>query len=250
LEETGLKRLKYEFTTMPSRGVILSSAVWGIVYGFLWFVTIGIIRVYYGMDAFYSVVLGVEGLIVYMIGGPIYFHSLRLLHLINRTVKTIKNFNLFRLDPVYAFSRVTAFIGVSWMFLLTFTLLLFPIQMVRGATLAILILQVVLAIAAFMLPLWFVHRRLVTEKLKLLEELNLQVESTTARLHRSLDKNEMGPVTQLKDAMLGLAAEREVLKEIPTWPWRSGTMAGFLSAIVLPIILFILQVTIGKLLGR
>ncbi len=249
-DPTVLNRLKAEFTSMPSRGVILSAVVWAIVYILLTLANLNTFYVSYGLDTFYSVVIAAEGLIAYLTGSAIYFHSLRQLYLINRTVKTIKKFNLFRLDPVYAFSRVTAIIGISWMAMLTFTLLLYPTRLVRGATLAILILQVVLAMAAFVLPLWFVHRRLETQKLKLQEELNLQVESTAARLHRSLDENELGPVTQLKDAMLGLAAEREVLKDIPTWPWRSGTLAGFLSATVLPIVLFILQIAIGKLLGN
>jgi len=162
----------------------------------------------------------------------------------------VRQFNIFRLDPVYAFSRVTSLIGVSWMIMLTFTLLLFPTQLVRGETLAILILQVVLAIAAFVLPLWFVHRRVEMEKHRVLAEFRRQVESTTARLHRCLDENDMGPVTQLKDAMLGLSAERDILTHIPTWPWRAGTLAGFLSVTILPIVLFIVQFAISNLLGK
>ena len=60
----------------------------------------------------------------------------------------------------------------------------------------------------------------------------------------------MSVVTQLKDAMLGLAAERDVLNALPTWPWRPGTLAGFLSATLLPILIFILQLGIGKFLGK
>jgi hypothetical protein len=100
------------------------------------------------------------------------------------------------------------------------------------------------------LPLWFVHRRLEREKLRVLAEFHRQVESTTARLHRCLDENDMGPVTQLKDAMLGLSAERNILTQIPTWPWRAGTLAAFLSATILPIVLFIIQFVISSLLGK
>jgi len=60
----------------------------------------------------------------------------------------------------------------------------------------------------------------------------------------------MGQVTQLKDALLGLTAEHEILDKIPTWPWRSGTLTGFLSAAVLPIVLFMIQLIIQKLVGR
>jgi hypothetical protein len=250
IEEDELKTLAYEFTTMPSRGVILSGMFWGVVYVILTYATFDAFYVGYGLDRFFSIVIGLEGLIAYLTGSAIYYHSLRQLSLVSRTVKLVRQFNLFRHDPVYAFSRVTSLIGVSWMVMLSFTLLLFPIQFVKGLTLAILISQVALAAAAFVLPLWVVHRRLQTEKRKLLGEFNRQVESTAARLHRCLDDNELGPVSQLKDALLGLTAEREILVAIPTWPWRSGTLAGFLSATVLPIVLFILQLAIQRLVGK
>lgn len=250
VEEPELERLKYEFSTMPSRGVILSSVIWGIVYVILTVVNFDTFYVSYGLGTILSVVVALEGLIAYLTGSAIYYYSFRQLRLVNHTVRMVRQFNIFRLDPVYAFSRVTSLIGVSWMIMLTLTLLLFPTQLVRGETLAILILQVVLAIAAFVLPLWFVHRRLEREKLRVLAEFHRQVESTTARLHRCLDENDMGPVTQLKDAMLGLSAERDVLTHIPTWPWRAGTLAAFLSATILPIVLFIIQFVISSLLGN
>jgi hypothetical protein len=248
VEENELKRLKYEFSTMPSRGVILSGVIWGIVYIILTYATFDTFYVSNGLGTLLSVVLFLEGLITYMTGSAIYYHSFRQLSLVNRTVKMAKQFNLFRLDPVYAFSRVTSLIGVSWMVMLSLTLLVFPIQFVSGLTLVILGLQVVLAVAAFVLPLWFVHLRLESEKLRLLAELNQQVEATSAKLHRCLEKNDLGPVTQLKDAMLGLTAERDVLNGLPTWPWRPGTLTGFLSATILPIVLFITQLAIQKFL--
>jgi hypothetical protein len=243
-------RLKYEFSTMPSRGVILSSVIWGVIYFILTLVNFDAFYVSYGLGSIFSVVVALQGLIAYLTGSAIYYYSLRQLRLVNHTVRMVRQFDIFQLDPVYAFSRVTSLIGGSWMIMLTFTLLLFPTQLVRGETLAILILQVVLAIAAFVLPLWFVHRRLEMEKLKVLAEFHRQVESITARLHRCLDENDMAPVTQLKDAMLGLSVERDILTHIPTWPWRTGTLAAFLSATILPLVLFIVQLAISSLLGK
>lgn len=249
LEEKEMDKLRYEFTTMPSRTLILTGLAWGVVYVILMVTSFDTFNASYQFDTFFSTVLQAEGLIAYLTGSGIYYHSFRQLGLVNRTVKMVRKFNMFQLDPVYAFSRVTSLIGVSWMIMLSFTLLLFPIQLVGGLTLTILSLQVVLAIAAFILPLWFVHRRLEAEKLGLLAELNRQFETTTAKLHDCLRQNEMGQVTQLKDAMIGLTAERDILKDIPTWPWQSGTMTGFLSATILPIILLIIQLIIQRFMG-
>ncbi|NWG07194.1 MAG: hypothetical protein HXY35_10990 [Chloroflexi bacterium] len=249
IDEEELKRLKYEFTTMPNRGVILSGVFWGINYLILTYLGYETFYVSYGLGSLLSAAVFFTGLVSYLTGSAIYYHSFRQLSLVNRTVKMVRQFNLFRLDPVYAFSRVTSLIGVSWMLMLTLTLLTLPIQLATGLGLAIMAVQVVLAIAAFVLPLWFVHRRLVSEKRRLIAELDQRVESTLERLHHGLDKNELEDVDHFSNAMMGMGAEREVLVNIPTWPWRSDTLAGFLSAVVLPIVLYLIQLLIEKLMS-
>ena len=249
IEDDDLNRLKYEFTTMPPRGVFLSGLFWGINYLLLTYLGYQVFYVAYGLDAFFGSVTFIVGLIAYLTGSAIYYHSLRQLSLINRTVRMAKHLNLFRLDPVYAFSRVTSLIGISWMLMLTLTLLTLPVRLATGLGVAIMAVQILLAIAAFVLPLWFVHRRLESEKLKLVAEHNLRVESTIRLLHDSLDNQKLENSSHFSDALASLKAERDVLDDIPTWPWRAGTLTGFLSAIVLPIIIFLIQFVVEKWLG-
>lgn len=249
IDEERLIKLKYEFTILPARSVVLSGVFWIFIYFILTYLTYDAFYVAYGLGTLLSVVFIVGGLISFATGGAIYYHSLRQLRLVNRTVKMVKQFDLFRLDPVYAFSRVTSQIGVSWMIMFTLTLLLFPTQLENAPILAIFVLQVVLAVAAFVLPLLFVNRRLVAEKRRLLTEHNQRVKSTLERLHRCLDENELGEIIQLNNALIGLTNENAVLTRIPTWPWRAGTLNGFLSAIGLPIIIFLIQLAVKKWLG-
>jgi hypothetical protein len=133
--------------------------------------------------------------------------------------------------------------------MLSLTLLLFPIKLANLVLLSILALQVVLAVAAFVLPLLFVNRRLVLEKRRLLAEHNQRLEATLERLHRYLEWDEPGEAAQLNSAIAGLNLERTVLMGIPIWPWRSNTLTGFLSTLGLPIFIFLLQLLIKKLLG-
>ena len=250
VDEEQLKSLKYEFTIMPARNVVLSSVFWCIIYLILTALAFKSIYVDYGLGILLTVVFFIVGLVSFSTGSAIYYHSLRLLRLVNRSVKMVRHFDLFRLDPVYAFSRVTSQIGVSWMVMLTLTMLTYPIQLANAPVLALWAVQVVLAAAAFVLPLWFVNRRLVAEKRRLLAELDRRVGSTIERLHRSFDKNDLGEMDQINRAMTGLKAERDLLAIIPTWPWRAGTLRGFLSAIVLPILLFIIQLLVKGWLGK
>jgi uncharacterized membrane protein (DUF106 family) len=145
--------------------------------------------------------------------------------------------------------RVTSQIGVAWMIMLSLTRLLFPIKLATVPLLGILALQVLLAVAAFVLPLLFVNRRLVYEKRRLLAEHNQRFKSILKSLHRCLDEKKLDQVAQLNNAMQGLNVERNVLIGIPTWPWRTNTLTTFLSTLGLPIIIFLLQLLIKKLLG-
>ena len=249
IDDDMLEKLKYEFTTLPTRGVILSGAIWIFAYLVLTYLSYDAIYVNYGLGSTYKVFIFLEGFIGYATGSVIYYHSIRQLWLVSRTVKMIKRFNLFHLGPIYDFSRLTSRTGISWMFLLGMTLLLFPLDLAKGLTVAILGFQVIIALVAFVLPLRFVYYHLVLEKRRLLGELNQQIELTVKRLHHSLDKDELDDAAQIGNALMGLNSEREILMGISTWPWRTGTLTAFLSAVFLPIVLLLIQIVIQKWLG-
>jgi hypothetical protein len=245
-EELRRTHLRYKFANMPARGVLLSGLFWVIIYAIFILITYEAFFTGYGIGTVLSVVIILVGLFTYFTGSAIYYHSLRKLRLVNDTVKLARQFNLFQLDPVYAFSRVTSQIGIAWMLLLSLTLLIFPIRLAPVPVLSLLVVQILLALAAFVLPLWIVNRRLVAEKRRLVSELNQRLQATIERLHRDIDESRLEQMSQLNDGMASLMAERGVLNSIHTWPWRSGTLTGFLSAVGLPIVLFILQLVIEK----
>jgi len=242
-------RLQYEFTTMPARGVIVSSGVWTIVYALFSFLALDNMFTAYGLGGLTQGVTLAGGWISFFIGSAIYYHTLRQLRLVNRTVKTVMRFDLFQLEPVYAFSALTSRTGVSWVILISLTLLTAPIQAAPIPALTLLIAQLVLAVAAFVLPLRIVNSRLVSEKRRLLAELDQRVKGALTSLHRCLDENALAEVAPLNSVIVGLNAEREILAKIPTWPWRAGMFTGFLSIVVLPILLFILQLALARWFG-
>lgn len=250
ISDSELEDLQREYTIMPPRNVLISSLIWIVVYFILVYLARDTFFVQYHLSIPYTVFIIITGLISYAVGSAIYYHSLRQLRLVHRTVRLIQHINLFNLDPYYAFSKVTAQTGISWLILLSVTLLTFPLQIAIAPTLMLLFLQVGLSLAAFALPLWVVHQRLVAEKRRLLAELDQRTETLLSRLHNHLDKLELEGIELLNNGMSALQAEREVLNRIPTWPWRAGMLTGFLSAMVLPIVLFVLQLIVGRMLGE
>jgi hypothetical protein len=249
LSPDALDRLRYEFTTMPARPVLISSLLWSIVY---LIILSPLSASLYAANKVGPILIGVfisSGFVSFSIGSAIYYHSIRQLRLVHLTVRSVKQFDLFRLGPVYAFSVLTSRTAMAWVLLLSATQLVFPIQANPIPNLLLLAGQVVLAVAAFTLPLRVVNERLTAEKRRLLAEVDQRVKTTLARLHRCIDENDLSDVSQLNSVITGLNAERDLLAKIPTWPWRAGMLSGFLSAVVLPIILFLVQLVIQNVLG-
>lgn len=249
LDDEAVGKIKFEFTTMPNYGVLLIGIVWSIVYVLLSYLAYKLFYVQYGLGIPMQAFIFLEGLICFATGGAIYYHSLRQLFLVHRTLKMTRTIDLFHLEPVYAFSRLTSQTGVSWIIMFVLTLIIFPLRLVSQIVVIIWGIQLVLAVAAFVLPLRSVNHSLVVEKRRLLAEQQQRVESTLAHLHTHIDQNELSEVGQLNNALAGLNTERTILEKIPTWPWRTETLTGFLSAIGLPIILFLIQNILRKWLG-
>ncbi len=249
LPAEGKRRLEYEFATMARGSVLLSAVAWSGIYFLFWYLAIRHSTMVYRLGPLATWLAVVQGFVSFSVGSAIYYHSVRQLRLVSRTVGMVGQFDLFRLDPVYAFSLLTSRTGICWVVLVTMTLLIAPLEVGTVPGVSMLILQIALAMGAFVLPLRIVNRRLVSEKRRQLAELDQRVKATLARLHQHVDENSLEEVSKLNDVLKGLTTEREILTRIPTWPWRPGLFAGFVSIIVLPIVLFFIQFGLGRWLG-
>ena len=240
--------LEAAFASMPSGPVWITGLIWVFVYALFMLATFGTVLQLYQLGPFAIWWAVITGLMTFPIGGVIYYHSIHQLRLVNQTLARVKRINLFRLEPVYAFSRLTARTGLVWLVLLTLTQVFFPIQMVSAPQFIVYGVQALFVLAAFVLPLWSVHQRLVDEKRSLLADVNQRLESKLQRLHRALDSDHLDELDPIRQAIGGLTDEREILSKIPTWPWRTETLTGFASAMLLPIVLLLIQLLLERLL--
>jgi hypothetical protein len=244
-----IPRLKYELTTLPSRAVWFSALFWAAVFALIMYVGFPVVGRVYSYGPISVASAWISGLFSYTVGSVIYYHTIRQLQVVSRTLALAERISLFHLDPVYAFARLTAQTGVSWVLLAGVTLMIFPFELINITIVAQYVTQVVFALGAFILPLWNIHLRLVSEKRRLLAEVNRRVETAIGRLHHALDHDDLARVKEVDTALGGLASERSLISAIPTWPWRSTTVSGFVSALILPIVLFLIQLTLRNLLG-
>ncbi len=101
-----------------------------------------------------------------------------------------------------------------------------------------------------MLPLWGLHRQLDAEKVSVLNENGQHFETAIATLHRDVDAGNLENTTRLKDTLTGSEIERNLLHKIPTWPWQPETLRGLITALLLPVVAFLIQYVLQRLLGK
>jgi hypothetical protein len=236
-------RLREWLTTLPARPVWIVQLI-GALY-FLMLVLYSPIDAFKGRPLLTPAYV-ISGFIAFAVGSIIYYHTFHQLRLVHRIYANVRSFNLFQLQPVYAFSRLTALTGVVYLLLISLTLILFPYPLTDTRAVVSFLLQILLSILAFVLPLWNTHQRLTAEKNRLQSEVERRIESILQKIHHHLDEFDLQTLTGPKTALESLLLERKVLEEIPTWPWQPSTLRSLLSALFLPLLLFLAQLVLER----
>jgi len=80
----------------------------------------------------------------------------------------------------------------------------------------------------------------VVEKEGLQLQADRRFKATLADLHRSVDERDLSVADGLNKTLASLQLEREALARIPTWPWQAATLRAFLSALLVPIVIWLI----------
>jgi hypothetical protein len=254
LDESEYATLEYKLTHDPARAWLIAGLL-AAVLGLLYLMSM---PAAFGVSSRTSLVTYLLTASHTMLISALFFvfvyHILRQLRLVAAIHAMAKYINLFQLSPVYAFSSLTARTGLVMLLYINYNYLLYFYLIVPGTRpgpveyLALGFMFLV-ALACFVLPLNGIHQRLMEEQSRLLAEANRRFELTISALHQQVDEGQYGGMLGLQNALGGLRAEREMIERISTWPWRPETLRGFLSAVGLPILLYLATRLLGRFLG-
>ena len=61
-----------------------------------------------------------------------------------------------------------------------------------------------------------------------------------------MDAGDLSKADAWNKTLLNLQMERTIMARLPTWPWSMGTLRGFVSAILVPLALLLLQEVVGR----
>ena len=172
------------------------------------------------------------------------YHTVRQLRLIARIHERVSRIDVFDQARLYAMSKVTSGTAIGLVVLLVPSLFLLPTD--AGISYVVITaawyaFAVAAAAASFFLPLRGMHDRLIDEKKRLQAEVGRRISTTLASIQAAVDAGDPAAIEAASKALSVLVASRDVVNRAPTWPWSGGALTGFASAIVLPIVLFLVQ---------
>jgi hypothetical protein len=240
--ESEYSELHYQLTTLPVRPTLLASLIsvvaTALITGFLGepssFTALADSPV--SLTFMYCLAMG-----IWWLFGAFVYHTIHQLRVINRIYTTYTRINLFQMSPLYAFSGTTALTAISLTLTIYIWYALNPETLSDPFSLGVAFLVTALALAVFIWPLLGVHRLLVTEKTRLLDETALHFEATIAELHQRLNDGNLEKMDEMNKAIASLEIEQRAIGRIPTWPWQPETVRWLVTALVLPLVLWIIQ---------
>jgi len=196
-----------------------------------------------------TLVISCTGMFVAFGFGVHAVHQMRLVDDIHRRWVSI---DLFRLEPLYSFAKLTSLTGIT------------IIGIVVGGTVIVSIVVpnfelaptdvvafgflLVVAIASFIVPLLGLHDRIEAEKDRRLAEAQTTLAAALAEVRRRVAAGDMDGAARVNDAVAAANVGVLVVTRVSTWPWRAETLRGFLSAVFLPIGLWLVITLLGRLL--
>jgi len=257
VNEAEYARMEYELTTLPRRqgwlalaigasltigNILASPASWAVLGADSVFLTL-----YYDLLAFGLMSLAAVFLL----------HTLYQLRIVSRLQRQPQTISLFQTGPVYAFSNLTSRTGIGIAILIYYFVFLTygakvygpppPIAPIDFLTFLVLFLT---AAASFFIPLMGMHDRLAAEKSRAVFEAGDRLERVRSQLHSRVDRGDATGGDSLNKDVATLLQELQTLDKISTWPWKPETLRGFLSAISLPIIVWLLTQLLERTLLR
>lgn len=173
--------------------------------------------------------------------GVLVYHTLRQLLLVNDINSNYVRINIFQLRPVQAFSRLTASTALALVIFFYSWMFINPELLADPAILGVLFLFSALALLVFVWPLWGMHRSMVAEKERALNEIERQFEELFIKFNRFVVENDYTAAEKLNGTIMSLEIQHNKVNSVPTWPWRSETARVLLTAVALPVLLMIVQ---------
>jgi hypothetical protein len=251
LSDAESERLRYELTVapaLPSAIALFGAAALNVVASIIDPVGTYVV----GSPAPLVVAAGITQTLIIGILFVGLLQLVRQMRLIRTTLERSAIVDPFLPGPLSGFSRLTSSVGIAIIVLVSAGFVLTPIPSEPAAfvtrSLPFLVGAPIIALIAFVVPLYGLHTRLAAEKDRLQGEAEHRLKALLAELNQDVDSRDLSRADGLNKTLASVGQQREILAKLPTWPWSSGTFRAMGTAILLPLFLFVIQLVLSRII--
>ncbi len=253
LDEATATRLRYELTVTPAwPAAALALAVLPLTFAFYAIDPVGS-----QVEGYGTVALAARGMAEWFSGGVLVvfiYHTVRQLRLVSRLHAMSTRIDLFQPRPLYAFSRLTSRTGMALVILIASGLMANPPNVESAAFWTLWAPWAVgvplFAVGVFVLPLLGMHQRLAAEKERIQTDADNRLRTIMGELTTAVDARDLPGAEGMQKLLASQLSQRDVLAKLPTWPWSGGTLRGFATTLLLPVVVFLIQRGVIELLPK
>ena len=244
--------LRYEISTMPARPVF-ACTIFGTVFGLAYIPLLiseadRLASKYFTSPAATAADTSLSVLTAVMMVASVY-HTIHQLRTVSRIYTRHTSVSIFDIGPLYTLSQVTAVTTVAWLFFAYISFVIYGNVQEAGATnLVVFAVFVVIALVTFVWPLYGAHKLLQSEKEHRKSDISRRIQAVSDELHRRADTGDYGSDTaNINSVIDGLVKEQGVVGKVSTWPWDPEAMRAVLTALLLPIVLWLITRILERL---
>lgn len=248
LSEVSLEQMQYQISTLPARPALLVSlAAIMVVHVPMLFAydDLGIVP---DPRIASQLALLLVGIVFWWAFGFGTYHTVHQLRVVSRIYTEYVDVNLYRFSALYALSTVTSITSIGIMVAVSVAVAALPSVVLQPIGIVVIGISVFLAGITFAWPLWGIHRIMIEEKERMDLECSERYESLLIEWHLRVDNRKLDGSSDLYSAIQSVLAEKGEISKIPTWPWSPGTLRGWVAALFLPLIVWMLQWFIERFL--
>jgi hypothetical protein len=176
------------------------------------------------------------------------YHTIRQLRLVTELYDQRARIDLYNVAPLYSFSTLTAQTAIGMLLILSGAVLFTP-EGLTGWFVVGAVLFGALAVLTFLLPLAGLHQRLAEVKEAELLENGRRWKASVAELYRGIDRGNPRISNRINNSLAALERGRSAIERVPTWPWRPETLRGLIAALLLPVVIWLIQFALQRVLG-
>lgn len=185
-----------------------------------------------------------------VLGFMLFARTIRQASLIYRYYSEL-DMDLFNPERIYALSSYGGYTSAMLILFFYFlTIISFPGFIFTAYGILVQIFIFLILVLLFFIPLSGINSRMKQTKAKLLASANEDLRNIHARIHIAAESQDYAGVDDLHGALSTLRDTQEMIKGIPTWPWQPDTLRNVLAPLIFPVIVFLIQLLVERLITR